>query len=139
VIQHKKNIYQHKTVRVWLYRRMDPTYWIQLVRVSQTLKSLEVYMVVNFRTRGICRYTRKLTQILTLIKKMIFIYICKWFARKLVSKSKWHTNTELKKNVFLNNLVKTYKFKSYMYYHHSITLPIDQSNLTFVFLCLQST
>jgi hypothetical protein len=37
------------------------------VRVPQTSKPLEAYMVINFRTRGISRSARKLAQTLTLI------------------------------------------------------------------------
>jgi len=36
-------------------------------------ESLEAYMVVNFKTRGINRGTRKLIQILMLIKKNAYI------------------------------------------------------------------
>jgi hypothetical protein len=37
------------------------------IRVLQTLKSLETYIVINFRARGISRGIRKLTRIPTLI------------------------------------------------------------------------
>jgi len=45
-----------------------------LVRVSQTLKPLEVYMVVNFKARKNSRGARKLTRTPILIKKPLKYY-----------------------------------------------------------------
>jgi hypothetical protein len=43
------------------------------VRILQTSGPLETYIVVNFKTRGINRDTRKLTRIPTLIKKVLIL------------------------------------------------------------------